>query len=136
MLITSLDHPLAGRDSVSPEEAAAWPAIVPAPGTYSRRFGETAARQFGVEIKAVIEVGGWGVIKRYVERGFGISIVPSLCVQETDRLSVIPLKKYFPSRSYGVFTRRRKFLASAARRFLRVIAPDFPDSPASPGAGG
>ena len=136
VLITSLDHPLAGRDTVSPEEAAAWPAIVPAPGTYSRRFGETAARQFGVEVKAVIEVGGWGPIKRYVESGFGISVVPSLCIHEADQLSVIPLKKYFPSRSYGVFTRRGKFLAPSARRFLRIMAPDFPDSPAPSGAGG
>jgi len=136
VLITSLDHPLAGRDSVSPEEAAAWPAVVPAPGTYSRRFGETAARRFGVEVKAVIEVGGWGVIKRYVESGFGISVVPSLCVREIDQLSVIPLKKYFPSRSYGVFTRRGKFLTPAAWRFLRIMAPDFPDPPARPDAGG
>ena len=44
VLITSLDHPLAGRETVSPEEASAWPAIVPPAGTYSRQFGETAAQ--------------------------------------------------------------------------------------------
>ena len=129
VLITSLDHPLAGRETVTPEEAAAWPAIVPAPGTYSRRFGETAAKQFGVEVRAVIEVGGWGVIKRYVAEGFGVSVVPSICIHETDQLSVIPLRKYFRSRSYGVFTRRGKLLSPAARRLVRLIAPDFPDPP-------
>ena len=136
VMITSLDHPLAGRDTVTLEEAAAWPAIVPPPGTYSRRFGETAAKRFGVDVKAVIEVGGWGPIKRYVESGLGISVVPSICITETDQLSVIPLKKYFPSRSFGVFTRRGKYLAPIARRFLRIIAPDFPDPPARPDAGG
>ena len=132
VLITSLDHPLAGRDTVSPEEASAWPAIVPTPGTYSRQFGETAARQFGVDVNAVIKVGGWGVIKRFVETGLGVSVVPSISVRETDRLSVIPLRDYFPTRSFGVFTRRGRFLTPPARRLLRLLIPDFPDPPPPP----
>ena len=133
VLITSLGHPLAGRSTVSPDEAAAWPAIVPPPGTSSRQFGETAAQRFGVDVNAVIEVGGWGVIKRYVEQGLGISVVPSISISETDQLSVIPLKEYFPARSFGVFTRRGKFLTPPARRLLRLMIPDFPDpSPPPP----
>ena len=133
VLITSLGHPLAGRSTVSPDEAAAWPAIVPPAGTSSRQFGETAAQRFGIDVQAVIEVGGWAVIKRYVEQGLGISVVPSISVSETDQLSVIPLKEYFPSRSFGVFTRRGKFLTPPARRLLRLMIPDFPDpSPPPP----
>ena len=132
VLITSMDHPLAGRKTVSPEEASAWPAIVPAAGTYSRQFGDTAARQFGVDVKAVIEVGGWGVIKRYVEHGLGISIVPSVSILESDRVAVIPLKEYFPTRRYGVFTRRGKYLTPHVLRFLRLMIPDFPDRPPPP----
>ena len=132
VLITSIDHPLAGRKTVSLEEASAWPAIVPAAGTYSRRFGDSAARQFGVDVKAVIEVGGWGVIKRYVEHGLGISVVPSVSILESDRVAVIPLKEDFPTRSYGVFTRRYKYLMPHAQRFLRLMIPDFPDSVPGP----
>lgn len=132
VLITSLDHPLAGRETVSPEEASAWPAIVPAPGTYSRQFGETAARQFGFDVTAVIRVGGWEVIKRYVEQGLGISVVPSISIQGTDRLSVIPLKEYFPTRSFGVFTRRGKFLTPPARRLLRLMIAEVPEPPPPP----
>lgn len=127
VLITSLDHPLAGRETVTPEELAALPVIVSPAGTYSRQFGESAARQFGVGVKVVVEVGGWGVIKRYVENGFGISIVPSISLHETDRLSVTPLREFFPSRSYGVFTRRGKRLTPPALRLLRLMIPDFPD---------
>ena len=133
VLITARNHPLAGRDTVTPREASEWPAIVPAAGTYSRQFGETAARQFGVDIKSVIQAPGWGVIKRYVEAGLGISIVPSLCVKETDRLSVIPLRDYFPTRSYGVFTRRARYLTSSVRQLLRLMIPDFPDPLPIPG---
>ena len=127
VLITSLEHPLAGRESVSPEEASAWPAIVAPPGTYSRQFGETAVRQLGFDVKTVIRVGGWGVIKRYVEQGLGISVVPSISIQGTERISVIPLKEYFPTRSFGVFTRRGKFLTLPARRLLRLMIPEIPE---------
>ena len=128
VLITSLAHPLAGRDSISLEEVGAWPAIVPPPGTHSRQLGETATERFAAEANAVIEVSGWGAIKRYVEEGMGISVVPSVVLAETDRLSVIPLKKRFPTRSFGVFTRRGGFLTPPAHRFLRLMVPDFPET--------
>lgn len=127
VLITALDHPLADRASVSPEEAAAYPAVVPSPGSYSQYYGETAARRFGIDTKIAIEVGGWGVMKRYVEAGFGIAIVPSVCVSERDRLSVIPLTEHFPTRSYGLTTRRGKFISPAARRLIQLMDPEFPD---------
>ena len=132
VLITSLDHALAGREAVTPEDAAKWPAIVPPTGTSSLRFGNAMARQFGVDINALMEVGGWGVIKRYVERGFGVSVVPSICLHETDRLSVIPLKEYFATQSYGAFTRRGKFLTPLARRLLDLMMPECQGSSSFP----
>ena len=124
VLITALDHPLTGHESVTPEEVAAWPAIAPPVGTESRQFGEIAARQLGVDINAAIEVGGWGVIKRYVEWGLGISVVPSICLHETDRVAVIPLNKYFRTRSYGAYTRRRQVLTRPAQRLLGLLTGD------------
>ena len=125
VLITSLAHPLAGRETVTPEEAAEWPAIVPPVGSYNRQFGDTAAREFGVDVKPVIEVGGWGVIKRYVERGLGICVVPSICIHATDQVSVIALNGYFRARSFGVYTRRCKALTVPARHLLGLMIPGF-----------
>ena len=45
-------------------------------------------------------MGGWEVIKRYVELGLGISIVMSVCLTGRERLEVIPADKYFPKRVY------------------------------------
>ena len=125
VLIAAKDHPLAGREAVSAQEAAAWPAIIPTPGTYGRQFSDTATRQFGIDVKVAIEVGGWDVIKLYVEAGLGIAVVPSLCVADCDSLSVIPLEKSLPSRSYGVFTRRGKFLTPPARRLIEMLTPSL-----------
>ena len=123
VLIGATDHPLASRESVSPQEAAAWPAIVPTPGSYGRQYADTASRQFGIDVKVAIEVGGWDAIKHYVGSGLGIAIVPSLCISETDRLSIIPLQKSLPNRSYGVYTRRGKFLTPPARRLVEMLTP-------------
>ena len=131
VLITSLDHPLAGRESVSPEEVSAEPAVVPPLGTYSRQFGEDLARRLGVKTNVVIEVGGWRAIKRYVELGLGVSIIPNIVITPNDRLSVVPLRGYFAPRSFGVFTRRAKTLTPPARKLLQLIVPESLEAPSS-----
>ena len=124
VLITGPDHPLAGRETVSPEEFAVHPAVAPAPRTHGRQVQNTVA--LGFEVDPIVEVGRWGVIKRYVETGLGIAIVPSFCLSENDALSTIPLKEYFPSQSYGAITRRGKFLTRPARRLVQLMVPDYP----------
>ena len=125
VLITPLDHPLAGRSTVLPEEAVEWPVIVPPPGIYTKEFEETIAERSGAERNVVIEVGGWERIKRYVERGFGISMVPGICVSPTDGLPVISLGDYSPSASFGLFTRRGSILDPLAGRFIGFMSMDF-----------
>ena len=124
VLIVPPGHPLAGRASVSVQQAAAFPAVVPPPEAYSRQHGETAARALDVDVNVVVEVRGWGTLKRYVEAGFGIGVVPSLVVTRSDRLAVVALELDEPPRSFGVFARTDRHLTPAARRFLQVLLPD------------
>ena len=126
VLIAPLDHPLAGRASVSPDEAQSYSAVVPPDSLYSRELGRTVTRLCGADVNAVIEVGGLGVLKRYVEAGFGIAVVPSLCLSETDRLSVIDIEAEAPTLSYGLYLPRERHLTPAAWRFSRLLIPDAP----------
>ena len=127
VLVAPLDHPLAGRASVTPQDAAAWPAVVPPPESYSRQFGESAARALGLDINAVAEVGGWGALKRYVEAGFGVSVIPSLVVSDTDRLAVVAVELDEPPRSFGVYLRGDRHFTPEARRFLEMLLSDAPE---------
>ena len=128
VLITPEGHPLASRTSVDIEEAASYPAVVPPAGTYNRRCADSIACRFGVELNVAVEASGWGVVKRCVEGGIGISVVPGVCLDEGDRVWVVPFDRYVPSRSYGVFIRRGQPLTRPAGRLIRMMAPDFPDS--------
>ena len=78
-------------------------------------------QQARVPYEVVLEVGGWEVIKRYVESGFGISIVTSICLREGDRLVARNMSEYFPKRTYGVVARRGRHLPPPARAFLEEI---------------
>ena len=127
VLITAPDHPLAGRESVSLEEASTYPAVLPSPDMDPQRSEESDSRHFGVDWSVAIEVGRWSVLKLYVEHGLGISVVPSVCLGEDDALSAIPLTDHFPVRSYGVIARRGKFLTPATNCLIRLMAPDYPD---------
>ena len=128
VVITSPKHPLVGRDTVSPEEVAKWPSIAPLVGTYSRQYGETAVERLGMDVKTMIRVHDWEVIKCYVEYDLGIAVVPGFCVSRRDRVAVIPLMQDSRSRSFGVFTRRESDLSVLAWRLLCFLVPNFPES--------
>ena len=126
VLITSRDHRFAGRESVTPEEIADCPVIVPDFGTYSLQSGESPLRHLGIEGNVVIEVGGWDVVEHYVEAGLGIAFCPSFCLTGTSPVSVVPLGQYFSSRSYGWFMQRGRPLSWQAERLLEAMAAEYP----------
>ena len=126
VLIVPEDHPLAGRESVDIRDISGYPIIVPPDGTYSNALGESIKQLYGTEVQVAVETNGWGIIKRYVTAGLGISVIPSVCLSEGDRLSVIPFGQYSKPWSYGVTIRRDAPLSSSARRFLAMLDPEFP----------
>ena len=127
VLITPPDHPLAGREAVDLEEVSPYPAIVPAAGTPSRKIGELTARRLGIEINVAVEAYGWGAIKRYVEAGVGVSIVPDFCLVEQDRVSVIPLPGHFRERGYWMYAHTdRSRWSPAIERFVHFVSPPPP----------
>ena len=129
LLITSEDHPLSGRESVTPEEVCAYPLVAHTDGTYIRQLGDMFLRQQGIAADIVVAVDGWEVIKEYVEAGLGIAVVPDLCVADRDRVSSIPFRDYLPPRRYGAITRRDRILPLAVRRFVKTMDPSLPVEP-------
>jgi DNA-binding transcriptional LysR family regulator len=77
--------------------------------------------QHGLSYEVRLEMGGWEVIKRYVELGLGISIVINVCLTGRERLEVIPVKKYFPQRVYGIVKLKGRLLSPQARHFIETF---------------
>ena len=128
VLITPEDHPLAGREVVDLAEASRYPTILPVAVAERWSPGESAGHRFGDEATIAVETNGCEVIKSWVEAGLGISVVPRVCLTEKDRVRKIPFPGQTGRRSYGVHTRRDEPLSTPARRFVRLLAPGFPDT--------
>jgi DNA-binding transcriptional LysR family regulator len=121
MLITRPDHPLAGQSRVTLKDIAKYPLILPPKNQSTYRVVEMVFAQHSLEYDVKLEVGGYDVIKKYVELGLGISIVMSHCLTGADHLHSVPLGRWFPKRTYGVVLRKGAALSPAAERFVQMI---------------
>lgn len=129
-LIMPLGHPLADKQDIRLEDIAPYGLILPPRRLTTWRMVDRVFQQHGVPFNVVLEVGGWEVIKRYVEAGFGLSIVTGICLREDDRLVARNMSRYFPKRTYGVVARRGRHLPMPARAFLEEIQDvALPQSP-------
>jgi DNA-binding transcriptional LysR family regulator len=131
-LITPLDHPLAGRESVTLEEIAPFEMILPPRHLSTWRMVDMVFKQHDLTYRVTLEAGGWEVIKKYVELGFGISIVTDVCLTGQEPLARVPLDQYFPKRSYGLVQRRGKFLSPQTKCFVKVLNAAFADKVVEP----
>jgi DNA-binding transcriptional LysR family regulator len=127
MLITALNHPLAGKEKIRLEEISPYGLILPPRHLSTWRMVDLVFNQQNIPYHVSLEAGGWEVIKKYVEMGLGISIVTDLCLGENERLAKMPLGHYFPKRSYGVVMRKGKFLSPQAKQFIDMMDPGFFD---------
>ena len=125
MLIVPPGHPLDARENVTLEDISEYGLILPPRHLATYRLMEQVFRDHGLEMNVTLETGGWEVVKRYVRLGMGVSIVSGLCLSAEDQLAQIPMKRYFPQRSYGVITRKGKYLSRQARIFINMIDPHY-----------
>lgn len=123
VLITPRDHPLAGKKNIALKDVSPYGLILPPSHLSTWRIVKMVFAQNNVSYRIALEAGGWEVIKRYVGLGLGISIVTDVCITDEDRenLNIIPLAQYFPTRSYGIVTRKGKFLSAPAKRFIEMM---------------
>lgn len=129
MLVTRLDHPLAAQARVTLKDIAQYPLILPPKNQSTYRIVEMVFAEHAVTYDVKLEVGGYDVIKRYVELGLGISIVMSHCLTGADHLHAVSLRRYFPDRTYGVVLRKGKMLSPAAARFVETLRTEASAEP-------
>ncbi|HMH67883.1 MAG TPA: LysR family transcriptional regulator [Pinirhizobacter sp.] len=125
MLIMPLGHPLAAKESIRLEDLSPYGLILPPQRLTTHRMVDMVFQQRQVPYTVAMEVGGWDVIKQYVAKGMGISIVTSICLSDADKgtLAIRNMRQFFPQRSYGVVMRKGKFLSTEARAFIDLIRP-------------
>lgn len=123
-LILPLGHPLSSKQEIALEDIAQEELILPPRHLTTWRLVNLVFQQHSIPYRVRLEVGGWEIMKAYVEKGFGIGIASDICLTGEERLVVKPLPDVFPKRTYGVMLRRGRFLSSQAKRFIELMDPD------------
>jgi len=126
VLIAPLGHPLSKLRKISLRDISRHPLILPPRHLSTWRQVEMVFLQHNLPYEVRLEMGGWEVIKRYVELGMGISIVMSVCLTGRERLEVISVDRYFPKRVYGIVQLNTRTLSPQARAFIATFKRSAP----------
>ena len=126
-LIVSNDHPLAGRTSVSIKELGVENFIAHnAHSPYRLKVIEAFAK-FNTKLSIGIELPSLEAIKRLVERGVGVALVPRLTAENEiarGQLKALSVKELKLERKLHIVHRRNSDLSHASKAFLE-LARDF-----------
>ncbi|MDX1934378.1 MAG: LysR family transcriptional regulator [Capsulimonadales bacterium] len=121
-------HPLAGRERVSAAELGPYPLILMESGTNLRAFADGILESGGVRGQIAMELDNVEAIKRMIESGLGISLLPTVAVRAevvSERLVALPLAEApRGQRRIALVYRRDKYLSGPLQAFLERIRQD------------
>jgi DNA-binding transcriptional LysR family regulator len=103
------------------KEISRYPLILPPRNLSTWTMVDSTFKKHGLTYQVAMEVGGWEIIKKYVELAMGISIIISIGITGQEKLEVLPAGEFFPQRTYGVVLRKGKILTPQAKRFVSLV---------------
>jgi DNA-binding transcriptional LysR family regulator len=124
VLICPPDHRFAKKNQVRARELSGQDFVLFERDTPTRKATDRILKSKGVEVKKVAEFDNIETIKRAVEVGFGVAIVPLPAVveeQRTGRLAVVELAEKEWVRPVGVLYRSDRTLSLAAKKFIAIL---------------
>ncbi len=123
-LVVPPDHELAGADEVSFEDLEELEFVGFTADLRIRRQIDRRLKEAGVSVRVVHHFDNVENIKRAVEIGAGVSILPLCTVRrevEHGSLVTIPLEGRDFFRPLGIIHRRNKHLSAAAEKFIELL---------------
>ena len=124
VVICPPEHPLAKRKKLKAGDLKDQDFVLFERDIPTRRATDRILRSYGVSVRRVAEFDNIETIKRAVEVGFGIAIVPRPSVldeQRSGQLAIIQLSEPEWTREVGVVYRSDRALGTAARKFIELL---------------
>ena len=123
VLICRPDHCLGGRKGICLADITSFPLLVLERGSTSRQLLDSALIKESVSPPIAMELGGIEVLKRFVEIGLGLAIVPQVAVaQEVKRCQLHAVKiSGLPASRVGWIERRGRMRSAATSAFIQLI---------------
>jgi LysR family cys regulon transcriptional activator len=127
ILLVARNHPLAKKRRIELPEIAKYPLVLPRGGITIRKNIEETFVQEKVSYEIAMEMDIVENIKKYVEMGFGPSILSSLCITPEDKktFALFNVNHVFGRGDYGIYLRRGKYVSAAMKQFITLFAPEL-----------
>ena len=123
VLICPPGHALAGRKQIALKTVADYPLLALEPGSTTRYLLEQSFRRADLKPRISMNLGSIEVIKRFVEIGFGVALVPKIAVEEeieSGRLHAVTVRGLRP-RPVGLVEHRGRRRSPAAAAFVAIL---------------
>jgi DNA-binding transcriptional LysR family regulator len=124
ILVASPEHRLARRRQVSLAELAGEPFVAFERSVPTRKAIDRLLKEHGVTVSVVTEFDNIETIKRSVEAGLGVSILPQTSVKNEAKaktLVSLPLAGGPYTRSIGIIHRKGRELGPTVEAFIRLV---------------
>jgi DNA-binding transcriptional LysR family regulator len=124
VLICPPSHPLAARRKIKATALEGQDFVLFERDIPTRRAIDRILKSHGVTVRRVAEFDNIETIKRAVEVGFGLAIVPRPSVLDDERrggLAVVALSEPEWTRTVGVIHRSDRQPSAAARKFIELL---------------
>ncbi|MEJ7713461.1 MAG: LysR family transcriptional regulator [Pyrinomonadaceae bacterium] len=125
VLICPPGHALAKRKLIRPAELQGREFVLFESDIPTRRAIDRILKSYGVSVKSAAEFDNIETIKRAVEVGFGLAIVPRPSIldeQRNGQLAAVGLVGPEWTRSVGIIYRSDRTLGTAAHQFIELLA--------------
>lgn len=110
------DHPLSSAPSCSLDALLAYPAVLPAPATYTRQILEQALQERGLHLRVGMTTNYLETLKMLAVTGLGWALLPATMLDRNlVQLSFPGLRL---SRRLGIVTHAKRTLSNAARAMI------------------
>lgn len=118
-VMVARDHPLAARGSVDVDALAAWPAVLPGPGTYTGQILQSLFIARGARLNVCMSTNYLETLRMLTAIGLGWSVLPDTMLSaELVRLELEGARLH---RDLGYVVHRGRSLGNAARALLHLL---------------
>ena len=112
------------QGKISLTELKKYPLILMDKNTVARRSLDNFLATLGVKLQPSIEVGSWDLMKRLVQRGMGIGVIPRVYAKgrlDNGELYEVQTDPILPARSIGMLLPKNQPVSYALQSFIQCV---------------